>query len=72
MNNNIIKDMINLKMEIIEEISQHLPPATKEKIDRLEYEFMSVMNEMSKEYLEKAKKPEDEKQQKQMKKVPIE
>ena len=72
MNNNIIKDLINLKIEIIEEISQHLPPATKEKLDRLEYEFMSVMNEMSKEYLEKTKKPEDEKQQKQMKKVPVE
>lgn len=72
MNNNIIKDVINLKMEIIEEISQHLPPEAKVKIDRLEYEFMSVMNELSKEYLEKTKKPEDEKQQNQMKKVPIE
>lgn len=72
MNYNIIKDMINLKIEIIEEISQHLPAATKEKIDRLEYEFMSTMNEMSKEYLGKTKKPEEEKQQKQMKKVSIE
>lgn len=72
MNNNIIKNLINLKIEIIDEISQHLPASTKEKIDRLEYEFMSVMNEMSKEYLEKTKKPEDEKQQKQMRKVSIE
>lgn len=72
MNNNIIKDIINLKLEIIDEISQHLPAATKEKIDRLEYEFMSAINEKSKEYLEKTKKPEEEKQQNQMKKVPIE
>jgi len=57
MNNKIIKDMINLKMEIIEEVSQHLPAATKGKIDRLEYEFMAAMSEVSKEYLEKTEKP---------------
>ncbi len=72
MNNKIISDMINLKLEIIEEVSQHLPAATKEKIDRIEYEFMNAMSEVSKEYLEKTGKPEDEKQQKQMKKVLIE
>lgn len=58
MNHNIIRDMIDLKIEIMDEVSQHLPPATKEKINCLEYEFMSAMNSVSKEYLEKAGKPE--------------
>lgn len=58
MNHNIIRDMIDLKIEIMDEVSQHLPPATKEKINRLEYEFMSAMNSVSKEYLERAGKQE--------------
>jgi hypothetical protein len=63
--------MIDLKIEIMDEVSQHLPPATKEKINRLEYEFMSAMNSVSKEYLEKAGKPEmNEKEP--LKKVEIE
>ena len=71
MNHNIIRDMIDLKIEIMDEVSQHLPPATKEKINRLEYEFMSAMNSVSKEYLEKAGKPEmNEKEP--LKKVEIE
>ena len=69
MNNNMIRDMINLKMEIIDEVSRHLPSVTKEKIDRLEYDFMAALNEVSKEYLEKTKNPE---KTQQMKKVMIE
>ena len=71
MNNKIIRDMVNLKMEIIEEVSQHLPAATKEKIDRLEYEFMAAMSEVSKEYLEKTEKPQ-EIEKEEVKKVPVE
>lgn len=71
MNNNIIRDMINLKMEIIDEVFQHLPSAAKEKIDRLEYGFMAAINEVSKEYLEKTEKP-TEKEKEPVVKVPVE
>lgn len=71
MNNNIIRDIINLKMEIVDEVSQHLPAATKEKIEHLEYEFMAAMNEVSKEYLEKTEKPAV-KEKDPIRKVPVE
>ena len=69
MNKNIIRDMINLKIEIIDEVSQHLPAVTKEKIDRLEYDIMATLSKVSKEYLEKTKRPEEKQQ---IKKVSIE
>lgn len=70
MNKNIIRDLIDIKLEIVEEVSQYLPAAAKEKIDRLEYAFMTAMNEISREYLEKAKKPAEFKDQ--IKKVTVE
>jgi hypothetical protein len=68
MNHNIIRDVINLKMEIIDEVSRRLPAGAKEKIERLEYDFMAALSEVSKEYLEKTKRPEEKQE---MKKVTI-
>lgn len=72
MNKNILRDPIDIKLEILGEVSQYLPAATKDKIERLEYEFMSALNEISKEYLEKTKKPEPEEAKGQIKKVTVE
>lgn len=70
MNKKIILDLIDVKHEIIKEVSQHLSPETGEKIKRLEYEFMSALNEATKEYLETMGKPKEEKET--VKKVAVE
>lgn len=59
MSNKIIRDLILLKKDIFEEVSEHLPDSAKEKINRLEYEIMTVLHEVSEEYLEKAQNPKD-------------
>lgn len=61
MNKKIVSDLIDIKHEIINEISQHLSPETGEKIKRLEYEFMTALNEATKEYLEKTEAPKEKK-----------
>ena len=62
MNKKIVSDLIDIKHEIIKEVLQHLSPETGEKIKRLEYEFMTALLEATKEYLEKAEKPETPKE----------
>lgn len=61
MNKKIVSDLIDIKHEIIKEVSKHLAPETGVKIKRLEYEFMTVLNEATKEYLEMTEKPKEEK-----------
>ncbi len=73
MNKKIISDLIDIKHEIIKEVAEHLSPETGDKIKRLEYEFMTALNEATKEYLEKTEKPEKPKEEKEsVKKVPVE
>lgn len=70
MNKKILSDLIDIKHEIIKEVSQHLSPETGERIKRLEYEFMTALFEASKEYLETTEKPKEEKET--VKKVNVE
>lgn len=70
MNKKILSDLIDIKHEIIKEVSQHLSPETGERIKRLEYEFMTALHEATKEYLETAEKPKEE--NKTVKKVNVE
>lgn len=70
MNKKILSDLIDIKHEIIKEVSQHLSPETGERIKRLEYEFMEALSEAAKEYLEKTEKPKEEKET--VKKVRVE
>jgi predicted house-cleaning noncanonical NTP pyrophosphatase (MazG superfamily) len=70
MSNKIIKDLITLKKDFLEEVSECLPDTAKEKINRVEYEIMTVLHGISEEYLEKARKPKEE--NKEVKKVNVE
>ena len=70
MNKKILSDLIDIKHEVINEISQHLSPEAGEKIKRLEYEFMTALNEATKEYLKKTEAPEEKKES--VKKVTVE
>jgi hypothetical protein len=73
MNKKIISDLIDIKHEMINEVSQHLSPETGEKIKRLEYEFMTALNEATKEYLEKTEKPKkSQEEHEKVKKVTVE
>ena len=60
MSNKLVKDLITLKKDILEEISEHLPDTVKEKINRAESEIMAALHEASEEYLEKTPKPKEE------------
>jgi len=70
MNKKIISDLIDIKHEVIKEVSQHLSPEAGEKIRRLEYEFMTAIFEATKEYLETAERPKEENET--VKKVTVE
>jgi phosphoribosylamine-glycine ligase len=69
--NKIINDLFSLKVDILSEVSRHLSAETAEKLNRLEYDIMETLNEVTKEYLDKTEKPK-EKDQGQIKKVVVE
>lgn len=71
MNKKIVSDLIDIKHEIIKEISEHLSPETGNKIKRLEYEFMTALHEATGEYLKNTEMPKEEKTE-SVKKVPVE
>lgn len=59
MNKSIIKDIFKLKMEILEGITEHLPPGAKEKVNSLQRDFLTACSETINEHLEK-KKPDND------------
>ena len=58
--NKIINDLFSLKVDILSEVSRHLSAETAEKLNRLEYDIMETLNEVTKDYLEKTERPKEE------------
>lgn len=55
MNKDILKDIFRVKMELLEDITEHLPPAAKEKLGSIQRSLMAALSEATCEYLQKRK-----------------
>jgi hypothetical protein len=57
MKRNLVKNMLEIKFDLVHEIEKFLPAAAREPLDRLEYGLIKALNEASAEYLEKQDRP---------------
>ena len=63
MNRNMLRELFDLKMYISHSIAEHMPASTKASYERLEYDLMKQLNELTSSYLGKTVSPEQGKQE---------
>lgn len=61
MNKNAVKDILNLKMKIIDSITEHLPDLVRDRIYAAQHDVITSISEVANEYLEKKKTNENNK-----------
>lgn len=61
MSDDILKDLISLKLRIMDKMIDKLPEASRNAVKDMERSFLSALHEATREYSEEVKKVEESK-----------